>query len=135
MTGIEVPVWARPAYYRRTHGCILVFDITNILSFTRLEIHLLWITQYAPAHNSVILIENKNDLSHIREISFEEADAFAKANGIVYIETSALTGYGREEMLNILISNIQNKLAEIENLDTKHIQLQQKGILYKCDCF
>ena len=48
--------------------------------------------------NTVIfLIGNKSDLESQRDVTYEEAKAFADENGLMFIETSARTGEGVEE--------------------------------------
>ena len=44
-----------------------------------------------------MLIGNKLDLAKQREVSFEEAEAFSKDNGLIYLEVSAKTGTNVEE--------------------------------------
>jgi GTPase SAR1 family protein len=38
----------------------------------------------------IMLVGNKSDLRHLRAVPTEEAKAFAKDNGLSFIETSAL---------------------------------------------
>jgi hypothetical protein len=45
----------------------------------------------------MMLIGNKLDMAKQREVSFEEAEAFAKDNGLIYLEVSAKTGHNVEE--------------------------------------
>ncbi len=45
----------------------------------------------------IVLIGNKNDLDDKRQVSFEEGEAFAKRNDLVFFETSAKTSTGVEE--------------------------------------
>ena len=52
---------------------------------------------------------------------------------MAYIECSALTGYGKEKILNEIISDIQYKIVEKANFD-KSIKLQERNFLYKDDC-
>ena len=103
------------SYYNRAHGCFLVFDVADRDSFLNSEDFLMDIFKNAPDYISIILIGNKSDLLHMREVTFEEAAEFAKNNDMIYIESSALAGYGREEMINIMVSSIQNKINNGQN--------------------
>jgi len=63
--------------------------------------------------NTVIfLIGNKSDLESQRDVTYEEAKAFAEENGLMFIETSAKTGEGVEEAFletaRRIFSNIQD---------------------------
>lgn len=45
-----------------------------------------------------MLIGNKSDLESKRAVSYEEGEAFAKANGLFFMETSAKTSANVEEV-------------------------------------
>jgi len=45
----------------------------------------------------MILVGNKVDLEKNREVSYEEGARFAEENGLIFLETSALTGHCVEE--------------------------------------
>ena len=93
------------------------------------------IIKFSPNCISIILIGNKNDLSYTREVNYEEANEFANSHEILYIECSALTGSGKEEIINIMILEIQKKLASKEYFDeNKSIQAEKKSFLYRDDC-
>jgi Ras-related protein Rab-14 len=44
-----------------------------------------------------MLVGNKADLEDQRDVSFEEAQQFAKENGLLFVEASAKTGSNVEE--------------------------------------
>ena len=60
---------------------------------------------------TVILIGNKKDLEEKRQVSYEEGEAFAKENGLMFLETSAKTAYNVVESFNLsaqcILSNIE----------------------------
>ena len=45
----------------------------------------------------IILVGNKNDLADKRQVTKEEAEAFARKNDLIFFETSAKTSSGVEE--------------------------------------
>lgn len=45
----------------------------------------------------IFLIGNKSDLESTREVTYEEAKKFADENGLMFAETSAMTGQNVEE--------------------------------------
>ena len=45
----------------------------------------------------IIMIGNKGDLEEQRDVTFEEAKAFADENGLVFLECSAKTGNNVED--------------------------------------
>jgi hypothetical protein len=54
--------------------------------------------QHANANTTIMLIGNKSDLESKRAVSYEEGEAFAKANGLFFMETSAKTSANVEEV-------------------------------------
>ena len=77
------------SYFRGAHGILLIYDVTNRDSFKNLENWLIEIEKNASENVLKILIGNKNDLVDEKEIKTEEGEAFAKRNGMQFIETSA----------------------------------------------
>jgi len=74
-----------------------VYDITNRQSFNDINS---WRTDAGSlAHPDIvmILVGNKIDLQSEREVSYLEASRFAEENGLIFVETSALSGVGVEE--------------------------------------
>ena len=74
------------AYYRGAHGILVVFDISNMDSFSHTES---WIESIRDANTDIdiILIGNKADLP--RQVPKDEAQALADKFGVRYYETSA----------------------------------------------
>lgn len=78
------------AYYRGAVGALLVYDITKKATFENIkEIWLEELRQNADETIVVALVGNKKDLSHIRDVSTEEGQEFARMNSLTFIETSA----------------------------------------------
>ncbi len=77
------------SYFKGAHGILLIFDITSRESFKELENWLGEVERNASPQILKILIGNKCDLVEERDISKDEAEAFAMRNGMQYIETSA----------------------------------------------
>ena len=59
---------------------------------------------------TVILIGNKKDLEDKRQVSYEEGEAFAKENGLMFLETSAKTAYNVVESFNLSAQCIWNNI-------------------------
>lgn len=76
------------SYYRGAHGVVVVFDLTDAKSFESVDSWLEEIGEHAPTVRR-ILIGNKSDLVDQRAIDEADARAFAKKNGMQYMETSA----------------------------------------------
>lgn len=76
------------SYYRGAHAVVVVFDLTDVKSFEAIESWLEEIGEHAPSVKK-ILIGNKSDLVDERAVDENDALAFAKENGMQYMETSA----------------------------------------------
>jgi len=85
------------SYYRGAAGALLVYDITRRDTFKHLSRWLEEARQHSQSNMVIMLIGNKNDLEHRRAVSTEEGRAFAEANGLVFMETSAKTAFNVEE--------------------------------------
>ena len=92
-------------YYNGGDGAILTFDITNRKSYERI---IYWLDELKQKKNlddmGLVLVGNKSDLSDIREVSFEEAEKFAKDINIKYFETSAEKNIGISDMMKYIVN-------------------------------
>ena len=100
------------SYYRGTHCCILVFDITNADSFYHLY---QWIDQYNyycefPVKN-IIIVGNKYDLEQERKVSELEIRQFCESMNCLYVRCSVLSDSGIEQLIDTVIE----KCMELEN--------------------
>jgi small GTP-binding protein len=110
------------AYYKGSHGIVLVFDITEKSTFTNIEYWMKNISQHANTNVQIILVGNKSDLAKKRQVTAEEAEAVATKYNILYFETSAKTG-----------SNVDNTFYNvskliIENEGGKTVNIRGAGI-------
>ena len=92
------------SYYRGTHCCILVFDITNPSSFYHLY---QWIDQYNfycefPVKN-IIIVGNKYDLEAQRKVSELEIRQFCESMSCIYVKCSVKSEEGIDELVNTVI--------------------------------
>ena len=65
------------AYYRDADALLLLFDLTNPLSFHNIRSWMSDVAEYASASVRVFLIGNKVDLTQTRKISPQDAQAMA----------------------------------------------------------
>ena len=80
------------SYYKNSACALIVYDITNRISFENLSNWIDDCKNSSPKTVFLVLIGNKCDLENNREISEEEGREFAEKNGMLFFETSALTG-------------------------------------------
>ena len=116
------------AHYRRAIGALLVYDITNIKSFLNAKKWIQELKSKAEPDIVIMLVGNKIDLveksSEKREVSVDQAENFAKQEGLLFIETSAITSHkvreAFETLLEEIYKNSRNKNNRNEGGDHIH---------------
>ncbi|XP_057861939.2 ras-related protein RHN1 [Cryptomeria japonica] len=87
-----------PMYYRGAAAAIIVYDITNADSFARAKN---WVQELLKQGNPnlvMALAGNKADVVAKRKVEPEEAETYAKENGLFFMETSAKTAQNVNEL-------------------------------------
>ncbi|KAH0787083.1 small GTP-binding protein [Histomonas meleagridis] len=103
-----------PMYYRNAAIAVIVFDITNQQTFDQVRFWVGDIKKTTQEDNIIyVLCGNKIDLEENRMVSKDDVDQFAQnAKDLfqfVYIETSAKTGTGIDNLFQFIISTIKTK--------------------------
>ncbi|XP_042518372.1 ras-related protein Rab2BV-like [Macadamia integrifolia] len=111
------------SYYRGAMGALLVYDITQRTSFNNLEKWLREIREYGDSDMVIMLVGNKTDMCHAREVSEEEGQRLAENEGLCFMETSALESFNVEEAFLQLIFQIYEVTSK-KKLDAKSSQAQ-----------
>lgn len=119
------------SYYRGAAGALLVYDITRRETFNHLARWLEEARQNSHQNMVIMLIGNKSDLEHRRQVSKEEGESFAQENGLVFLETSAKTAANVESAFvktaEKIYENIQTGVYDVNNesygvkLGTPHV--------------
>jgi Ras-related protein Rab-14 len=84
-------------YYRGAAGALLVYDVTRRATFARVGSWLADARGNTSPQTVMMLIGNKADLEENREVTFEEAQAFAEENNLLFLECSAKNGDNVEQ--------------------------------------
>ena len=110
-------------YYQDTHGVILTYDITSSKSFERVKFWLNDIETNGNKTEQKILIGNKQDLEEERQVSMIDAKIFAEENKLKWLECSAKSGKGINDIFEILANQIidqYNSNSRIRTLDSRN---------------
>ena len=99
-------------YYKKSVCAMVVYDITNHVSFEHVQNWIEDIHNQCPKTVLIILVGNKIDLEDKREIPYDEGKEFAKKNGFIFGETSTKTGVGVEEIVVESINEIIKKIND-----------------------
>jgi Ras-related protein Rab-2A len=102
------------SYYRGASGILLVFDVTRRETFEHVGTWLHEAQEHSNLPMSVLLIGNKCDLADQREVSTEEATAYARERGLAYMETSAKTAQNVERAFLDTAHSIIGKIRRSE---------------------
>ncbi|KAB0373159.1 hypothetical protein FD755_014818 [Muntiacus reevesi] len=78
-----------PIYYRGAQAAIVVYDITNQEIFARAKTWVKELQRQASPSIVIVLAGNKADLANKRMVEYEEAQAYADDNSLLFMETSA----------------------------------------------
>ena len=100
-------------YLKKAEGIILVYDITDRISFENIDNWVDDINKEGQNSKSIILIGNKSDKKDERAIKKEEGEKLAKncCGGIKFYETSCQTGENVEKAINDLVNDVYNKYS------------------------
>ncbi|KAJ2796860.1 Ras- protein Rab-14, partial [Coemansia guatemalensis] len=112
------------SYYRGSIGTILVYDITNRESFEDLDKWIVDAQQLTPTHSIFVLVGNKADREQLREVHYEEGEAYAKKHGMVFLEASAKTG----EKVDTIFYDLVSKILKMVNDGTVDPSLPDSGV-------
>jgi len=98
------------AHYRKSVGALLFYDLTDKTSFENAADWLREIHDHTEEGIVIMLIGNKYDLvledPSARKVSTEEATNFVKKYHLLYMETSAKTGYNVKEAFETLVETV-----------------------------
>ena len=97
------------SYYRGAQGVVMVYDVTRRDSFENLEQWLKEVKLYSPNSGEGVvklLVGNKIDLKDNRKVSREEAEAWARSQGMLFLEASAKTRTGIKQCFMEVVQKI-----------------------------
>ncbi|XWS35225.1 hypothetical protein CRYUN_Cryun21dG0107600 [Craigia yunnanensis] len=112
------------AYYRGAFGALLVYDISRRANFDNVARWLDELNSHSDTTVARMLVGNKCDLENIREVTLEEGKSLAEAEGLFFIETSALDSTNVRTAFEIVIREIYNNVSrKVLNSDSYKAEL------------
>jgi len=105
------------SYYKGSHGCFIVYDITNEPSFESVEKWFEQVQKEGSKDVSIILVGNKCDLENERKVPKEKGEEKAKQLNIPFFETSALSNIKIEDIFTVIAENIYERTGGVKNED------------------
>lgn len=86
-----------PIYYRDANGALLVYDITDRDSFTKVRNWVKELRKIIGKNIVLVIAGNKCDLEKLRQVEESEANEYAASVGAIHIQCSAKTGINVEQ--------------------------------------
>ena len=111
------------SYYKGSHGCFIVYDITNEASFENVDKWYQQAQKEASKDVSIILVGNKCDLEEQRKVSKEKGEEKAKQFNIPFFETSALSKIKIDDIFIEMVNNIFERTGGPKNDDDDDIEI------------
>jgi Ras-related protein Rab-1A len=101
------------SYYRGAHGIIVVYDVTDQVSFNNVKQWLQEIDRYACENVNKLLVGNKSDLVTKKVVDMNTAKDFADGLGIPFLETSAKNATNVEQAFILMATEIKNRMQTV----------------------
>lgn len=95
-----------PSYYRDATGAILVYDVTKMNSFQKLETWLEELEINTNRNITKMIVGNKIDLQNQRKVDRELGKKFAKQQRALFVETSAANNINVQMAFEELVKKI-----------------------------
>ena len=125
--GQEVYRSTTKSYVIGSEGIIIVFSVVDLKSFQVLKEWVKIVENILDIKKcTIFIVGNKIDRESERVISYEEGEAYAKANNFMYMEISAKEGTNVDNLFEKLAVNVVNKLNEKNELEKGNNNLSLK---------
>eukprot|EP01017_Pseudomicrothorax_dubius_P046204 TRINITY_DN8107_c0_g1_i2.p1 TRINITY_DN8107_c0_g1~~TRINITY_DN8107_c0_g1_i2.p1 ORF type:complete len:220 (+),score=58.43 TRINITY_DN8107_c0_g1_i2:74-733(+) len=107
-------------YYKGAFGALLVFDVSKPKTLEGLANWIKEMRTHGESDLVILLIGNKKDLRATdlaEQVRVEDAEEFAKKNGLMYVETSAKENLDVEKAFDTLVKEIYQQKKASGELD------------------
>ncbi|XP_014788002.1 ras-related protein Rab-43 [Octopus bimaculoides] len=106
------------SYYRSANGVIIAYDVTKRSSFDNIPRWLEDVKKYAGSNIVQLILGNKQDLEHLREVSVAEAKAYAQHCSMLdAIETSAKENTNIDEAFLRMAKDLKKRFGGENSLE------------------
>jgi len=115
------------AYYRGSMGLLMVFDVTDRKSFDNVTGWIKSVQEtvvYLDKKLQILLVGNKVDLKEKRVVTEQEAKDLAAKFGAQYIETSAKSETGVDQVFDVVLKEVMKEFFPTT------VTVTPKGIVY-----
>eukprot|EP00795_Rhopilema_esculentum_P005116 gene5116-236_t len=103
--------------FAKVMGIILMLDVTNTKSLAQLGSWIDAIRTFGYPQTQIIVLGNKCDVNSSRAITREEMIQYTEQLSIVYMECSCKENLRIDQVFEVMINLIMNKMKEIVNFE------------------
>ena len=114
-------------FYKQAEGVLLVFDVTDRMSYENLHTWINSIHEHADEKIIKYLIANKIDLAEERKVTKDEGQKMANQYKMKYFETSAKANMNVTESVETLVKEVYENFAAKEDSKKLHIGAAAKA--------
>ena len=107
-----------PNYYKSAKAALVVYDITRVETFDRAKLWVKKLKRVASRDIVIALAGNNLDSNSSRTVGYEEANAYAEENGLIFKEMSENNGTNVDEIFLEIARRVQLKLEQAVSADT-----------------
>ncbi|XP_066909006.1 ras-related protein Rab-37 [Halyomorpha halys] len=123
------------AYYRDAHALLLLYDVTNKISFDNIRAWLVEIREYAQDDVVIMLLGNKSDCqSSERMVRREDGERLAREYSVAFMETSAKTGQNVELAFMAIARELKARKNAAHNKSSFNVQDYVREHTQKASC-
>ncbi|EOA15198.1 hypothetical protein CARUB_v10028586mg, partial [Capsella rubella] len=102
----------RSSYIRVSSVAVIVYDVADKQTFLNTSKWIQEVRAEKDSHIIVVLVGNKTDLVHKRQVSIEEGDNKAREFGALFMETSAKDGFNLKSLFCKITSAVSSTKQE-----------------------
>ena len=100
-------------YYKKADCCLLVYDITSLITFEKVKKYYVEkIKESCKSNIKVVLLGNKTDLKNKREVEDIDGRDLALVNGYIFMESSCKDNYNVSDAFTALVEMTNNDLKK-----------------------
>ncbi|CAG5100442.1 Oidioi.mRNA.OKI2018_I69.XSR.g16999.t1.cds [Oikopleura dioica] len=114
-----------PSYIRDSTVAVVVYDVANVNSFQQTS---KWIDDVRAERGTdviIMLVGNKTDLSDKRQVSVDEGERKAAELNVMFIETSAKTGYNVKQLFRRVAAALPGMEVKEDKENLVEVNLQK----------
>lgn len=101
-----------PMYYRGAHAALIVYDITDMVSFKIAKAWIDEVQKNASAEIVIALVGNKKDIADRRIVEYQDGKQLADERDLLFAETSAKTGENINDLFLALAQKVPSNNSE-----------------------